>query len=174
MFGHGQEWAPEVEASAPEVAGGRVSRGLVGAIRPLVAAVIRDRGRILVWEDQDPATGEVVSVPLAGGIEFGELGEQAVVRELQEEIGATATRVEYLGLIEDVYDWNGQKRHELYLCYDVDVDDRAVYEAEEIPVVEPDGTKYVARWRSLDELRTAGRLVPAGLHELIAPMAAGR
>ncbi len=46
----------------------RVSSGWDGAIRPIAAAVIRDGDRIPVWEDHDPITSEVVSVPLAGGI----------------------------------------------------------------------------------------------------------
>ncbi|MDQ3876645.1 MAG: NUDIX domain-containing protein, partial [Actinomycetota bacterium] len=117
--------------------------------------------------DHNPDTGEVVAVPLAGGIEFGETGAEAIARELQEEIGATVTRADYLGTIEDIFDWDGQKRHELYLLYDVDIAERAVYEAEEVPVVEPDGTSYVARWRSLRELDGATRLVPDGLLALI-------
>jgi 8-oxo-dGTP pyrophosphatase MutT (NUDIX family) len=149
------------------IAGGRVSRGLVGAIRPIAAAVIGDRDRILVWDDHDPITGEVVAVPLAGGIEFGESGEAAIKRELGEEIGATPTRVQYLGLLEDIFTWAGQKRHELYLVYDVDLEERAIYEADEVPVVEADGTAYVARWRSLSEFGDSARLVPEGLLDLI-------
>jgi RimJ/RimL family protein N-acetyltransferase/ADP-ribose pyrophosphatase YjhB (NUDIX family) len=145
----------------------RVSKGLAGAIRPIAAAVIRDGKRILVWEDHDPTTGEVVAVPLAGGIEFGETGAQAIARELNEEIGATPTRVCFLGLLEDIYEWAGQKRHELYLVYDVELRDRAIYEAEEVQVVEPDGTAYPARWRSLNEFRTWARLVPDGLLDLL-------
>jgi ADP-ribose pyrophosphatase YjhB (NUDIX family) len=149
------------------VAGSRVSRGLDGAIRPIAAAVIRNGDRILVWNDHDPTTGEIVSVPLAGGIEFGETGAAAIARELEEEIGAKPTSVRYLGLLEDIFDWAGQKRHELYLVYDVDVADRAVYDAEEIAVVEPDGTAYAARWRPLDEFDRSARLVPDGLLGLI-------
>lgn len=148
-------------------AGGRVSRGLVDAIRPIAAAVIRDGDRILVWDDHDPTTGEVVAVPLAGGIEFGESGEAAIARELAEEIGASPTRTRYLGLLEDIFVWAGQRRHELYLVYDVDIADRAVYEAGEVQVVEPDGTSYPARWRPLSEFSTSARLVPDGLLELI-------
>jgi hypothetical protein len=59
--------------------------------------VIRNGDRILVWDDYDPTTGEVVAIPLAGGIEFGETGAEAIVRELGEEIGATPTRIDYLG-----------------------------------------------------------------------------
>jgi ADP-ribose pyrophosphatase YjhB (NUDIX family) len=149
------------------VSGVRVSTGVTGAIRPIAAAVIRDGSRILVWEDYNPTTGEIVSVPLAGGIEFGETGAQAITRELAEEIGATPTRVEFLGLLEDIFEWAGQKRHELYLVYEVDLADRTVYEAEEVEVVEPDGARYQARWRSLLEFRKGRRLVPDGLLDLI-------
>jgi thiaminase (transcriptional activator TenA) len=167
MCWQGEEWEPQVEPAAPGPERGRVSRGFAGAIRPLVAAVIRDGDRILVWDDHNPDTGEVVAVPLAGGIEFGETGEEATARELREEIGATVTRADYLGAIEDIFDWEGQKRHELYLLYDVDIAERAIYEAEEVPIVEPDGTSYVARWRSLGEFKGATRLVPDGLLDLI-------
>ena len=174
MCWHGEEWTPEVEAPVPDSRSARVSRGLVGAVRPLAAAVIRADDRILVWDDFDPATGELVAVPLAGGIEFAETGAEAITRELHEEIGATATRVAYLGTIEEIYDWDGQKRHELYLCYDVNLAERAFYEANEVPVVEPDGSDYVARWRPLDEFRTSARLVPGGLLDLIEQARSGR
>jgi ADP-ribose pyrophosphatase YjhB (NUDIX family) len=146
---------------------GRVSRGLAGEIRVIAAAVVRNRERILVWEDHNPATGEVVAVPLAGGIEFGETGEQAIARELLEEIGATANRIHYLGLLEDIFDWGDQKRHEVFLIYDVQLKERDFYEADEVPVVEPDGTTYTARWRSLAEFSTSAKLVPDGLVDLI-------
>ena len=155
-----------------EAPGGRSSRGLVGAIRPVAAAVVRDRGRILVWDDHEPRTGEVVAVPLAGGIEFGETGAEAIARELEEEIGATATHIRYLGTIEDIFEWAGDKRHELYLVYDVELADRDVYDAPEVEVVEPDGTSYRARWRPLSEFRTSARLVPDGLLALIDAAAA--
>jgi ADP-ribose pyrophosphatase YjhB (NUDIX family) len=133
----------------------------------MAAAVIRDGDRILVWDDHNPATGEVVAVPLAGGIEFGESGADAIRREIEEEIGATATRVEYLGLLEDIYDWNGRKRHELYLVYEVELADGRFYEAEEIEVDDGDGDVYPARWRPLSEFCDSARLVPDGLLELI-------
>jgi ADP-ribose pyrophosphatase YjhB (NUDIX family) len=81
--------------------------------------VIRDGDRLLTWDDHDPLSGEVVAVPLAGGIEFGETGEQAIRREVREEIGATSTSVRFLGVLEDIFRWAGQQRHELWLIYDV-------------------------------------------------------
>ena len=120
-----------------------------------------------MWEDYDPSTGEIVAVPLAGGIEFGETGEQAIARELGEEIGAIPRRIRFLGVIEDIFEWAGIKRHELYLIYHVDLQGQDVFEAEELTVTEPDGTSYVARWRPLTEFRRSARLVPDGLLELV-------
>jgi ADP-ribose pyrophosphatase YjhB (NUDIX family) len=159
--------SPDVSEQPPVGAGRRVSQGLTGAIRPIAAAVICEADRILVWEDYDPSTGEVVAVPLAGGIEFGETGEQAIARELGEEIGAIPRRIRFLGLIEDIFEWAGKKRHELYLIYHVDLADQDAFEGEELTVTEPNGTSYVARWRPLSEFRGSARLVPEGLLELV-------
>ncbi len=94
-------------------------------------------------------------------------GRAAIARELQEEISATPARIRYLGLVEDIFVWAGQERHELYLIYDVDLADRRIYEADEVQVTEDDGSKYPARWRPLSEFRGSARLVPEGLLDLI-------
>src|SRR4029453_9319147 len=83
--------------------GARVSTGWSNRIRPIAGALIRDRQRILVWDDYNPSTGERVAVPLAGGVEFGETGAEAIARELDEEIVATPTRVEFLGIFEEIF-----------------------------------------------------------------------
>jgi ADP-ribose pyrophosphatase YjhB (NUDIX family) len=146
----------------------RTTSGIEGEIRAIAIAVIRDRGRILVWDDHDPSTGRVVSVPVAGGIEFGETGAEAVARELREELGAVARETRFLGLIEDIFEWNGARRHELHLVFDVALEGRSIYEADEIEIVEDDGDRYLARWRALSEFGGASVLAPTGLRELIA------
>jgi ADP-ribose pyrophosphatase YjhB (NUDIX family) len=143
----------------------RVSEG-PPHIRPIAAAVIRKGDSILVWDDLNPATGEVVAVPLSGGIEFGETGEEAIRRELREEIGAVAGEVRYLGTIEDIFEWNGRRRHELYLIYEVELADHRILELQQVEV-DDEGEHYVARWRQLSEFRTEARLVPDGLLALI-------
>jgi ADP-ribose pyrophosphatase YjhB (NUDIX family) len=149
------------------VGGARTSTGPSGRIRPLVGAVIRDGERILVWTDVDPSSGEAVAVPIAGGIEFGETSADAVRREVEEELGSRPAEVRFLGVLEDVFEWAGQPRHELWLVYDVELSDRTVYERDEITIVEPDGETYAARWRDLREFESGGRLVPTGLLDLI-------
>jgi 8-oxo-dGTP pyrophosphatase MutT (NUDIX family) len=145
----------------------RTSKGSPTSIRPLVGAVIRDGGRILVWDDFDPSTGEVVAVPIAGGIELGESSVDAVAREVEEELGCRPSRVRFLGVLEDVFRWSGTLRHELWFVYDVELPDRSLYERDEIVIVEPDGETYTASWRDAGRFDGEQRLVPTGLLELI-------
>jgi ADP-ribose pyrophosphatase YjhB (NUDIX family) len=137
------------------------------AIRLIAAAVIRAGDRLLVWDDRDPATGEVVAVPLAGGVEFGETGEAAIRRELLEEIGAEVASASFLGTLEDIFAWGGRERHEVFLVYDVRLADRGLYEREQLEVVEDDGASYPARWRPLSDFTGGSRLVPDGLLDLV-------
>ncbi|HVU78147.1 MAG TPA: NUDIX domain-containing protein [Gaiellaceae bacterium] len=137
------------------------------AIRLIAAAIVRAGDRILVWHDHDPVTGAVVAVPLAGGVEFGETGEQAIRRELLEEIGAEAASVSYLGTLEDIFEWAGAPRHEVFLVYEVELADRSLYEREQLDVVEDDGARYLAHWRPLSDFGAELRLVPGGLLDLI-------
>lgn len=149
------------------VAETRVSEGPEHAIRLIATAVIRVGDRILVWYDRNPTTGEVVAVPLAGGVKFGETGEEAIRRELMEEIGAEATRVSFLGALEDIFAWDGRQRHEVFLVYDVQLADKSLYQREEVEIVEDDGASYLARWCPLSDFRGARRLVPTGLLNLV-------
>ncbi len=150
--------------------GMRTTEGVSGRIRPLVAAVIRAGNRILVWDDFDSASGEVVAVPIAGGIEFGETSAQAVQREVEEELGCRPASFRFLGVLEDIFEWSGKKRHELWFVYDIELPElpkRSLYQREAVVIVEPDGDVYNARWRELGEFDGAALLVPTGLLDLI-------
>ena len=56
-------------------------------IRVIAVSVFQNAGRILVFKGHDPVKGETFYRPLGGAIEFGETSQQALVREIREELG---------------------------------------------------------------------------------------
>ena len=137
------------------------------AIRPIALAVIRSKGRILVFKGTDAIKAEVFYRPLGGAIEFGESGESAVRRELREEIGADVVNVRPLGTLENLFTYNGAPGHEIVLLFEADLQDAATYEVEEFAGLEANGDALAVMWKPLIDFRGSDRLYPEGLIALL-------
>lgn len=140
-----------------------------GKVRPLAICVFRDGDRILVAEGYDAVKSQVFYRPLGGKIEFGELGRDTIRRELKEELLAEVTQVSYLGTLENLFTFNGQKGHEIVLVYDGRFTDQTLYERPFIPGLEQDGEEIRAVWKSLAYFKEkdAHPLYPDGLLGLL-------
>jgi 8-oxo-dGTP pyrophosphatase MutT (NUDIX family) len=136
-------------------------------IRPIALALIEDRGRILVSRGIDEVKQEEFFRPLGGGIEFGEPGEAAIVREIREELGADLVEVSYAGTLENIFVFNGDPGHELIMIYRGRLADPSLY--SQTRVMAHEGSRpFEAEWLQVDEVRRAGlRLYPPGLVELL-------
>ena len=136
-------------------------------IRPIAICICRDGDRILVAEGHDSKKGETFYRPLGGTIEFGERGEETVRREFREEIEAEVSEIRYLGMLENIFTYEGRGGHEIVLVYDGCLSDRSLYEKV---IIQGDelGTPFKAVWKRLDEFGP-GRppVYPDGLLELI-------
>ena len=97
-------------------------------IRPVAICVFSHRGRILVSECYDPVKDEIFYRPLGGSIEFGERSMDAVIRELREELGAEVTDLRWLGVIENLFTFNGKPGHEIVMVYDGKFTNASLYE----------------------------------------------
>jgi ADP-ribose pyrophosphatase YjhB (NUDIX family) len=124
-----------------------------GRIRPIAIGLIRDGDRIFVFEGYDPVKGQIFYRPLGGGIEFGERGSDALIREMREEVGAELTDLRYLGTVENIFTWNGRAGHEIVLIYEGRFGERSMYERESIEGLEDNGTTFTALWMPLDNFR---------------------
>jgi len=140
-------------------------------IRPLAICVFRNKDRILVFEGYDPIKGETFYRPLGGGIEFGEYGEEAVRREIMEELHTEIEDLSYLGMLENVFVFNATPGHEIVLVYDGALEDSGLYDRAVIAVIEANGEEIRALWMNLDEFG-AGKsiLYPDGLLHLLGKL----
>lgn len=139
-----------------------------GQVRPLALCVFRRNDEILVTEYLDAATGERYYRPLGGGIEFGEHGQDAVKREIREEIGAQVASLSYLGAVENTLTRAGTPGHEIVMIYEGTLGDKALYQASAIEAKEDDDTVFRAVWKPLDEFASGqSPLYPDGLLDLL-------
>lgn len=139
-----------------------------GRVRALALAVIIDRDRIFVAEGHDQISGATFYRPLGGGIELGEPSQQTVVREFAEEIGAALTDLRYLGVLENIFTYNGQLGHEIVLVHRAAFADPAWYERDRIAAYEDGDLNFIAVWKPLYDFRRGlAPLYPEGLLDLI-------
>jgi ADP-ribose pyrophosphatase YjhB (NUDIX family) len=106
---------------------------------------------------------------LGGGIGFGERSRDALLREIREEIGAEVEKLELVGVLENIFIYEGAQGHEIVFVYDAEFKDRGMYERGEIQGYEVEtDAGFVARWQSPEEIKLKNiRLVPEGLADLL-------
>jgi ADP-ribose pyrophosphatase YjhB (NUDIX family) len=158
-------------AGVPDAAGAEAPR-----IRTLAVAVCVDGGRALVERGHDRVAGQPFHRVIGGASEFGERAADAVSREWREELGLTLADVRLLGVLENLFTYEGRPGHEVVFVHAARIVEAHAYTRESWVAVEPSGLRHEAVWLPLDRLHDAETaLVPAGLATLIAPRAtAGR
>jgi 8-oxo-dGTP pyrophosphatase MutT (NUDIX family) len=130
--------------------------------------VFRDGDRLLGFEVND-STKEVVGFrSLGGGIEDGETSLAAVIREVDEELGVAIEDLRLLGVLENLFVYEGRPGHEIVFVYEARFADPADYERELFEIREPNLETYPAVWKRMDDFRS-GRLAlyPPDLLELL-------
>lgn len=133
-------------------------------IRPIVICIIIHAGKLLVFRGWDECDQQFFYRPLGGGIEFGETGEQAIRRELAEEIGAQLTAMRYLFTLENIFQCNGQVGHEIVLVFTAELADPAFFSRTEITGQEDSGEPLQVVWMPLSDFASGAEiLVPEGL-----------
>ena len=75
-----------------------------------IVPIDNDGKVVLVRQYRKPAEEALLEVP-AGGVEDGEVSEEAVLRELQEEIGYTADHIEHLSSFWVAPGWATEYMH---------------------------------------------------------------
>jgi 8-oxo-dGTP pyrophosphatase MutT (NUDIX family) len=136
--------------------------------RVVALALIRRPGtrEILVSNSRDEFAGVRFQRPFGGGVDFGERGDEALRRELAEELGIELGKARLIGAVENLFVFEGQPGHEILLLYETEFADASLYEKDRFEGVEAEPKTGV--WRDLDNPRTDLPLYPPGLAGHIA------
>jgi ADP-ribose pyrophosphatase YjhB (NUDIX family) len=134
-------------------------------IRPIAICVFWRPGQILVGEGYDEVKGERYHRPVGGSLQFGETSEQAVVREVGEELGVRPEEPRLLGILENIFSCEGQDAHEIVFVYEARFPDDSFVGKPMIRGCEECAGAYAAVWRDMDADTPA--LHPDGLMALL-------
>lgn len=136
-------------------------------IRAVALCVFHHNGSILVNEFLDPVSQQTCFRPIGGGIDFGETSAEAIVREVQEELGQSITDLRLLGTLESLFIYNGKPGHEIVQVYDATFADPSIYTQALIDGHESDGVPFTVRWHDSSRFNELAPLVPKGLGDLL-------
>jgi hypothetical protein len=163
------EWSADsrqLEAGASTGAGAAYRTPPV--VRPKAVCIFRRRDEVLVSETPDSVKGDVLHGPPGGAIEFRERSEDAARREIREELGADVEDLRLVGVLENIFHYEGLPGHEIIFVHEARFADPSYYERSQIQGVES-GRSFVLEWRELAAFgRTGARLVPDGLYDLLS------
>jgi 8-oxo-dGTP pyrophosphatase MutT (NUDIX family) len=121
-------------------------------VRQAALAIFYQQDAVLLSAIQDRHSGDLWHRPIGGGLEPGETPEQALRREVQEELGLTLKAVPApLAPIDHIWPWKKKVLHERVFLFLLPAKDYPELSRGQTPeIVEPDGERYPTLWRSLD------------------------
>lgn len=98
---------------------------------------------------------------VGGGVELGETHRDAIVREVQEELGATIHDLDLLGTVENIFRIDGELGHEVVFLYTGRLDPQPA--ATGATLTESDGSVVPVVWRPYDDAAEPLPLFPAAI-----------
>jgi ADP-ribose pyrophosphatase YjhB (NUDIX family) len=132
-------------------------------IRDLAVGLPVCDGYVLVSDATDSTKSEVFHRALGGGIEFGETADTAVRREFAEELGVNLITVQLLGVVENIFDYEGKPGHEIVHVFAVQSKDIDVLPLDAQFRVLDEGSPVA--WRRISRIDRP--LYPAGTEDLL-------
>ncbi|WMM23973.1 NUDIX domain-containing protein [Tissierella sp. MB52-C2] len=121
---------------------------LRSSIRNTVRGLLRRESKVLVLEEE--YKGEVYYYLPGGGIEFLETSEDALKREMKEELNINIIDYRLLYIISNIFEIDGINAHEIVQIYEIyNIDDEKLIDGT---TMEGDIMPCKMKWIEIDEL----------------------
>ena len=136
-------------------------------MRAVALCLLEYRQRLLLQEFWHEHDKHYFYRPPGGGIEQGERSIDAIRREMREELNAEIFEPKLVTVLENIFEYGGETKHEIVFLYRAGVLDERVTEA---PVIQLFDNSYEFRavWKPMEELfRGELLLYPAGLRAFL-------
>lgn len=120
-------------------------------IRPNALVIIQKDDYVLAEKGEDKNKKEFFYRLIGGGIEFGESSVEAIRREIKEELGASIINEEFLCSIENIFEYEAQKGHEITFLYKGDLVEELLYNQKDVKIIDKDNS--YAQWIPVAEIK---------------------
>jgi len=118
--------------------------------------VIRNDGKLLLSEGYDKIKNEHFYRFLGGSLNFGETFTEGIRREIREELKCEIVNLTFLDTIENIFIFEGEKRHQIVFLYQGGLSDKNIYEKPTIHIIE-NTYEFDAKWVSVQEILTENK-----------------
>ena len=108
-----------------------------GKIDQKVMLVVIHDGKLLVGKGYDKTKNQHFYRLLGGSVNFQEKAEDAIRREIREELNSEIENLNPLDVIQNIFEYDGKKGHQICFVYTGNLTNKSVFEKETIHVVEP-------------------------------------
>lgn len=109
---------------------------------------------------------------IGGSVDLGETHHDAIVREIDEELGAAIRNLGYLATVENIFRIDGVLGHEIVFLYAGQLEPQPAMTGAIL--TESDGSTVPVVWRPFDDANESLPLFPADAVRWIRRIAAGR
>jgi ADP-ribose pyrophosphatase YjhB (NUDIX family) len=141
----------------------------MGIIKLKTMLLIQHKGRLLVSKGHDKVKRQNFYRLLGGSVEFTETAETGIRREVMEELQSEINDLKLIGVIENIFRFQGKSGHEIDFLFCGDLANSALFEQDHIPLNERYG-EFFADWVPAEDVVERGvPLYPPYNYQILIP-----
>lgn len=107
--------------------------------------LIEYKGKLLLNIGYDKTKKEKFFRIIGGSVRFGEKAREAIKREIKEELSCKIINLRFLKVVENIFNYEGKKRHEISFIFKGDLSDKGIYNKRGIHYIK-NKEKFDAKW----------------------------